>query len=458
MTLKELLIFDEKKECIDTFYKEFNVWFYIRNRVFYDILNKDNGQEVIYKNQKISNIDKIKFIVLSLMHKIQKKNKDIIFFSSNVVNMKNNDKYENRLYDFFYNQKKNDSVIIEDSYNFIYRRPRTEKVYYSGYISLLYKMHRIFNKSNMEDYSQISSIVDKLRNIFSDYFDDNYWCALKQDVYFGFLFFDFAKDYYYKLFKKIKPKIVFREDASYGNYQYLAVVCEKLNIKFAEFQHGYVGMDHIAYNYGRGFFDIKELRKLLPSYYLTFGEYWQEQIIHPARKVVVGFPFLNKKCKKISEKKNILIISDGDSPQQNKLLIDFVKDYAEQKNLSIVLKLHPVEASKLNEWYGDLLNQKFVEIKIFEPVYDYLAMAKYVIGSGSTVMYEAYAFEVTPFIYESKRFLSNSVAIKLFNTFSSQNELLNLMDGKISLKTIDADYFFSKSWKTNYLDFINMIL
>ena len=261
-----------------------------------------------------------------------------------------------------------------------------------------------------------------------------------------------------KILQKIKPKIVFREDASYGNYQALSWACNKLGIVFAEFQHGYVGIDHIAYNYGDIFLKNEELKNLLPSYYLTFGSFWGSQISHPAKKIPIGFPYLNEKSKQVNNKNLILIISDGDTPNITRFLINCVKEFSIKNNLKIILKLHPLEVSKKKEWYSDYLEGDLFKIKTFEPVYDYIQNARFVIGSSSTVMYETLCFGINPFVYESERTSIREVEMSIFDTFKTKEELLQLMNGIRTLKKIDYTQFFSDKWETAFLDFINGIM
>lgn len=458
MQLADLLIYDEKPECYNSFYKDFNVWFYIRDKIFCDILSKENNVELVTTRINQSKYKKIKFIILSFLFRIPSKRKAIVFFSSNVVNMKREGVYENRLYDYFFKQKQNESILIEDCYNLEYRRPRSSRVYYTGIVQLQYKFKLLFSKNKNYDLVQLSKIIDEIKTIFIDFFTDEYWNEINQIVYNGFCFFEYARNYYSKLFNKIKPKIVFREDASYGHYQYLSVVCKEKNIIFGEFQHGCVAMDHVSYNFGKTFFENAKLKELLPSYYLMFGQYWGSQIKHPAEKQSVGFPYLQQKKNNNDCKQIILIVSDGDSPNQNKTLINYISEYAKDQKLTIILKLHPCEYPKLQEWYGELLDNQIIQIKVFEPVYDYISKAKYVIGSGSTVMYETFAFGIMPFVYESKRFLGNQKAKEIFNTFSTKEELLDLVNGKTQIKKVDVNYFFDKNWEKSYIKFINEVV
>lgn len=463
MKVSEFIKFDEKDECANSFYKGFNVWFCIRHSVFNRLLYEQLGLKqndfsfakvFFQKNLK----QKIKYLAFSFFKAIPMREKNVIFFSTNVVNMKNGVSYDNRLYDYFYQQIEPNAILVEDSYNFEYRRPRNINVYYSDAIKIWGKIFKFFIIKNTEDIKALNLIVDKIRMLFSVYnLTEEYWNSIKHFVYDSYLSFVFEKRYYTRIFKKIRPKIVFREDASYGCYQSLAYACNELGIVFSEFQHGYVGEIHIAYNYGKTFFSSERLKRLLPAYYLTFGDFWKEQIQHPATKISVGFPYLQDKCKNRFGKKNILIVSDGDSPGQNKLLVDYVKEFAKKQKLSIILKLHPCEALKLNDWYSDLMESSEVIIRIYDSVYDCLAQSKYVIGISSTVIYETLCFGLNPFVYEVNKNY-NSEFVKIFDTFKTKEDLLQLMNGTRTLKKIDYTQFFSDKWGTAFLDFIKGIM
>lgn len=460
MVIKDLLKFDDEKLCENSFYKNFHVWFFIRCSVFTKIIFDeleleivDNSLKDIIKHKSI--LKKIKYILLTIIKKIPVKKENVIFFSSNEVNIKSGNYYENRLYDFFYNQLKSESIIVEDSFNLEYMTPRKENVYYSDYIRWLNRIYCFFIKKNKDDYIVLSSLVDNIKTLFEDFsFSDEYWENLKDIVYDGFRSFQFKKRFYLKMLKKIKPKIVFRENASYGGYQALAYACNVLHISYAEFQHGGISDRHVAYNYGKSFFESERLKKLLPSYYLTFGNFWGSLIRHPAKKYPIGFPYLQQKYNIQMQKKIILIVSDGTAPNQNKLIISYVKDFALENDLHIILKLHPCEALKINQWYFDLLNVKNLSIRLNESVYDYICQAKFVIGCYSTVMYETLCFGLNPFVYESK-VNCNSIFTSDFDTFRTKDELLDLMNGEKKLKKIDTGKFFSNNWKTAFSDFIN---
>lgn len=455
MTLETLLKYDDNPVCINSFYKSFNIWFYVRYKIFDAIISSENNVTPPTTKQKKTLRDIIPFLFFSIRYRIPKTKKKVIFFSTNVVNMKNGNSYENRLYDYYFNQIKQDAIIVEDPYNLVYRRPRNVKVYYSGYILIMYKFLFFFTKKNKKTYIELSNIVDTIKTLFPNTFDNFFWDSLKNQVYKEFNYFLFKKKFYIRLLRKIQPLIVFREDGSYGQYQDLALACHENKIIFAEFQHGNISSQHIAYNYGQAFFDNEELKRLVPSYYLTFGSYWGNQIRHPAYKIPIGFPYLQNKTKMQSDKNAILIISDGDSPNQNKELISFVRDYAIKNELEIILKLHPCEKSVMNEWYCDLLNEGEILIKLFEPVYDYIPSSKFVIGGDSTVMYETLCFGITPFVYRTRKVMSKAEVTDIFNTFGTKDELLKLMNGEKECKHINYELFFDKDFRINFINFIN---
>lgn len=465
MQCSDFMKFDDNAKCVNSFYKGFHVWFYIRFVVFNAINNLENGVKTLDYREEFKNafgnltfIKKIQYVFLTFFRKLPKRKARIIFFNGSGGNMKEGNSYEHRITDFFYGQVRDESISVEESYKLKYFVPRKVKTYYLDYILVLNKFNEILKSRKNEDFNNISLIVDGIKVLFRNYaLDDEFWENQKNSAYKGFLAFCFKQKIYFKLLKKINPSIVFRNCASYGGYQALSSACHKLGIVFAEFQHGYIGVDHEAYNYGDVFFENMQLRNLLPSYYLTFGCFWGAQIRHPAKIVPIGFPYLQKKSIATAAKRFILIVSDGDSPSQNKFLIDCVKDYAYEHNLSIVLKLHPCECLKKDEWYSDLHESESFQIKLFEPVYDYISCAKFVIGSCSTVMFETLCFGLNPFVYASERLLKKEIERSIFDTFETKDELMALMTGCKTLKKIDYNIFFSKDWDTAFVNFMKKI-
>jgi len=137
--------------------------------------------------------------------------------------------------------------------------------------------------------------------------------------------------------------------AYYGGESYIIRVAKERGIKTAEFQHGVVSNMHPAYNYGEGILNSEEYRKYIREYFLTYGEYWNNQIKIPGKKYVVGNPHFHesiKRYKDIEEEKNtILIVSQWTLTKEFVEIAEFLANNLKDKK--IILKMHPGEIKNL---------------------------------------------------------------------------------------------------------------
>jgi hypothetical protein len=469
MNIDTLLLLDNQPEMINSFVGDYHVWYGVRFHILNEIISQHDKLTLPVSDFPLKINKILKYLWLTVIRfPYFIKQRQIVFFSSNVVNMKHDGYYINRLYDFFFLPYKDSAVILEDSYRREYRTPRKQVVFYSDMIyilsALLSKFIIITSKIQHElDYTFLK-IKEKVNYDFDDKFWDNIILRIKKQYKRHIV----AQKIYSFLLKKIRPKIVFREDGSYGGFQALSTICNKLNIIYAEFQHGLVSRNHHAYNYGEQFILSTLTKNLLPKYFLTFGKYWSEQIRIPGKKIEVGFPYLQEKAALAKLKRqyhpgiNILVVSDGTLPE---FYVDLVRKLSSEKykcSIKVIFKLHPVEVPLLKVWYGSLARIKNVVIKTYESIYDIITDADILVGCASTVMFEALQFFLKPFVYVndlSSAHINNSY----FSTFNGVDDLLRqireekyVVEKKDMIKNID--YIWEQHPQECFQRFINGIL
>jgi hypothetical protein len=264
--------------------------------------------------------------------------------------------------------------------------------------------------------------------------------------------------YIYKIFLKIKkPKLIMIHNAHYFGDFSLLLAAKSLNIKTIEYQHGYIGLAHPAYNYHENMFvDVKEY---LPDYFLTHGDYWSSVARTPAKKVSIGLPNLTKKISQVVKinkvKKNIILfISGGTVYKDLNQLIENNLTSLIDLGYEVLLRPHPLEINRLQERYSNLINQG---VKIDDStLYKTLQEVEVIVGMEvSTVLYEAVCFCDKVYIMNTKytRFYEPKSAFISFNP----NELVKKIQDAETLE-YDPEYFWSHNWKQNYSEFISNIL
>jgi len=260
-----------------------------------------------------------------------------------------------------------------------------------------------------------------------------------------------------KLLHKISPKIALFHCGSYGGADALLIrLCKEMGIATAEFQHGYVGKYHLAYNYALK----KDVYSLyLPDYFLTFGNYWSSQLArYPNKKIVIGSPemrFQLSEHQGIPTKNQILIVSQGAFTSK---FVDLTRDLRNRlpKRVRIVFRLHPGEVP-FEERYSSLYGKDGITVDKHSNIFDLIKSSRAVVGLYSTTLFEALPFRKP--VYVLKTPLSDAyIPQQLGRRFSSAAELVDLIlsDSDDDLYDNWMDYW-ELDWEPRFKDFLTTI-
>jgi hypothetical protein len=257
-----------------------------------------------------------------------------------------------------------------------------------------------------------------------------------------------------KIYKLIDNKsLAYIHGGSYLSLE--GIITKKLKQKgiiTIECQHGYIGSTHSAYNFPNNSI-INKAKDYLPDYLLTYGDYWNENINSPSKKVAVGNPLLNDMVNDINNSicnNTILIISQG-------IITDYMVNIAKFLSINlpqytIIFKLHPGEVPFISR-YIELNNYSNIHIKTYENIYNLISISDIVIGYTSTSLYEAIAFNKKIFILDNE-VIPDDIGTK----FSNHEELINLIyNGKFQKKT-NVHYYWKKNWHHNFINFQKEVL
>ena len=462
MLFDDLLKVEDNKELFQYKFHKMNVpiWFYVRNEVFREVIDSEFSQSdprVLSKKRTL--FEMLKYFYLTIIkNPFFANSADIYFFGSDVVNIKQEGEFINRLYQDFYEISPNKTQILESSTMRSYQRPKKNKtIYYSDFLELMTIFLSKFSRVKKEDKKSISQLITLLKNNMKyKALDDLYFIKLEKLLWIISTRVKASSFIYKCLFKIKKPKLIILEDASYGSMGHIILLARELGIKTAEYQHGYIGLSHRAYNHN---LKHKENQQYFPDYFLDYGKYWGSQCRIFSKKISIGSPNIIKTLENYTVEKNdlktILFISGGTSPQEiTELIIDLEKD-SQFKNYKILFRPHPAERAFLDERYS-ILRDLNIEIHN-DNLYDALVSVDYVISDGvSTVLYEALYFMKKIYMMNT-RFTSFYESNSIFPIFDTSSELKTLILKNIEVEQ-DKNDIWDKDWKNNYQNFINKVL
>jgi len=387
------------------------------------------------------------------------RNKKILIFGNSVTNIKINNTYFNRIHDYYNLVFPDDTVFLESSDNFEYRKPRAFKnTYYHDYMKIMPVLRSKFVRDiDKKSKNAIDEFIKYLKDNFPVAFDPGFYDFIRVQLTNEAKRLKYRKKYFLGLIDKIKPKVLFLNGAYYGEESYMIKWAKEKAIITAEFQHGSISKSHPAYNYGDGIRNSEEYKKYVPDYLLTYGEYWNSQVRIPGKTYVVGNPHFYESIKRYEnikeEKDTILIISQWTLTKEFVEITEYLAKHF--RNKKILFKMHPREMDNFC-MIEPLENFPNVQIKKDGDVYELLAKCENVVGCYSTAIFEALAFDKKKIYVLENSFSRDEIPEDIGIRFKNGEELAELMEaGIINEKYLDVQYYFNSNWKENYISFIN---
>lgn len=269
-----------------------------------------------------------------------------------------------------------------------------------------------------------------------------------------------AIDYYANWLAKRNVRILIKEDACYGGVQSVSVIyaAKSAGITTAEFQHGAISKGHDGYNVAPMLANSVEFQRTLPSYLLTYGDWWGKQSNMPIKKVSVGNPHLTESLKNVRRtwggRDKILILGDGIETQ---LYIDLAAKVAQaclSRKAIVVFRPHPLEREKVK----GLRLPKGVELDQYDDIYSSLMNASVVVSELSTGLFEAVGLVDKILLWETEK--SKFAFPELpFSSFSTIDELVSMLVNEefnadhMSLN-VPQEQLWKPAWDQNYKRFI----
>jgi hypothetical protein len=475
MIFDDLIKFENNEKLLTFSFKHNNtlIWPFVRVEIFFKIIEKEFDSKFASQPldlkfaQKMKLKEKVSYLAKLILFNpfLIKKNFDIVILGRNGTILKEG-KWFNKVNDYFGLEYEEQTLFLDLSNWFKLNFPRYPK-YVKCFDPIKVKatiQTMLFGKAHPDDKKEIENFILFLKKELPVQLDEKYYKELKEKLLFTSSELTYYERGCKKLFLKIKPKILFLQCAHYGGYGLIAKWAKELGIKVAEFQHGIIAQAHPAYNLGSAVFHSTECKKFLPDYLLTYGQFWNNHMMTPVEKIIIGNPHLSVTIEKYkNEKKHnknnrkILIISEAiiNSP-----LIQITKELGKKlinDNFEIIYRLHPLEIAS-EEIYKDFYGYKNITISKTGDLYDLFLDCDYVIGSTSTALFEANAFNRILFIYDcfmSRLYIPSDLGMWFKN---SEELYTHIKTIKEINHTGKSDYYWAENWQENFKIFIEETL
>lgn len=271
-----------------------------------------------------------------------------------------------------------------------------------------------------------------------------------------------AKDYYRyqylrmrfkKILKRMNPKLVVEVVSYVPKCMIINELCKDMGIQTIELQHGWIGRDHVAYNYAPG-----SVVKQFPDKIYLFGEYYKTKASFPISQdnlIITGFPYYERELQKYKERRRkdtrytILFLSQGSYAKSLPQLAVDLRKVTDENQVRILYKLHPIE---YHDWQqtSPLLLEKGIEVIGAKdmPLYECFANSDVQIGAYSTAIYEGLGFGLRTIIVEknSGDFFRDLIDAGIIETFETVSDLIVKIKNHKPI-TYNTSYF----WKENAL-------
>ena len=445
------LKFEDRMKLFEKSISEFQIWNYIRDRVYNNVkMRLDNlspvytvstGKKKIYfkwKNfSKYYYCNKLKKVdLLVLTHPRRIKQGDLYYCIYTDYLMKEIEK--NGQYSYKVMEEPFWTNFPASNTGHFFPVP-TNNLIYTDFIQIESEIKiKIFKSVHKKELKlieqQLLEILYLVNNEFNVSIDD-----LLNNFVDILLYVKIMRKRFKKILLKTKPKVILNFYCPSIPRLVLTEISNIVGIPSIDLQHGNVGISEpIHYKF------YKNKKYIcLPNYIFSFGEKFVNKQYLPSKGVKVipcGYPFLEikmneyKNSVKNNSKKNILFVSQGLLGEKMTLFASKLADYLkDNKEYQIIYKLHPFER---NRQYEILQKSNITVIDGNEHEIYYYAKDSYCqVGVYSTAVYEGIQFDLPTFIIdnvygaeEAKALLGVDESIYYVNTaLECYNIILNGM-------------------------------
>lgn len=445
---------------------DYLLWPYLRTVVIRMVMDREiYGEGVLIKlvpTESPCALQKLACVVDGLMsdlHLINRRAK-IVFFNSGTTNIKLDGKYFNRVSDYFALFYPQATLLIEDTSEWLSLKPRANLnvAYHLPLVTLSKFFGRLPFEKNKETVLEefVAFLESRLKLVLGFQMTAFQRSLLSTILIRHCASLKLQLRLYQTLYEQLQPEIIFFEDGHYGSRGHLIRLAKEMGIKTAELQHGMITAGHDAYNFAPAIRNSVDYQKYVPDYFLTYGQWWSEQINSPAQAVAIGNPHyevMSRRCQsQPTNKTKILLLSDGLRFETYFEMARSLRSLIPQ-SYEVVLRPHPIERAGILARYTR--NSDGILLDHSDDLYARFAESYAVVGEISTALFEA--------IGSGNRIFVRSNPITLFGLpdcpfaqFETVEQLAaKLFTGDCGLVSSElADSIWVRGWEANYSDFM----
>lgn len=384
---------------------------------------------------------------------------DVLLMASGAGLFLRDGKWFNRLSDYFVFANSQETLVLEDLFNWNWPQPReNKKVIYNAPMQTYFAlMGRLSVKQSYVRQGKdiVSHFKNRAKNILDWDMNPSTTLSFESRMARKIAELPIRKKMYEKLLKQKHTKLVIKEEGCYGHSSIFNRTALELGIVVAEYQHGTINAGHDAYNVAPRLLSCSEYKDTLPQHFLSYGEWWHQYLGLPVNKIAIGNPHRANQLSRLtarSDKTDILVLGDGVETEMYLDLAVFLS-----QNLigwRVVFRPHPLERIKLQ----DLLAIKKigeVVIDVDLDIYKAFCNAHVVVNEVSTGLFEAVGLADRVLIWDtpkSKFYYPNHP----FASFIDANDLLEkIKDGSTGLLDVQSAHsVWADGWEGNYKNFL----
>lgn len=397
----------------------------------------------------------------ALLHNVlHARSGDILLIASGVGLFVRDNKFFNRLSDHFALAAPEQSVVLEDTFDYHWPYPRHNQrvIYHIPMQALCAVAGRVLMRKRHLQLA--NNVIELIRGRAKDLLDWDLETATATYLV-RLLAYQAAQtsvkcNIYRKMLSRVGARLVIKEEGCYGHSGVFNATAREMGVIIAEYQHGTVSVGHDAYNLAPVLARSEAYRRTLPEYFLGYGEWWHDQINVPVSKVVIGNPHRTEQLAEPNspspDKTDILILGDG---VETRMYLDLAHRLADSLGPAwrVVFRPHPMERSEVG--VGDSIERN-VFLDFNSDIYAAFRTAHAVVSEVSTGLFEAVGVADRILIWDTPkaRFYYPEHPFAFFTDAADLTDKIN--DGKTGiLEMQDLDRIWAPNWKENYLRFID---
>ena len=389
---------------------------------------------------------------------------DIVYIATGGGNIYQEDqgRYFNWITDYCAQAVDARSQVVELNKGWAYPRPRVHPDVSTHHDWIALRAQVAARRRRLPD-TQLKAIdhyLQKLRAAFGDTLLEGDFAHMRRALQVSARSAAAWHDGYQRFFEARRPKLLQINGASYGGvWAYVTRWARAAGIPVAEFQHGYIGHDHYAYNYAPNV-ATSAYREGLPDYLLTFGQYWADAICTPSQTVVIGSPRMSepRAVSPGASAPYILLASTGVGPE---FYLSVVQGLLRglPPGGTVRFRPHPGERHVAVANYAALLADARVSLDTEPDVYRSMAGAALVVGDITTLMFEAIGLGVPTRVIDCE-IARHRMPTSLFQ-FLDYDEIPVLLDSNAAVGQPDAalrEQVWAPDWRSRYQAFVARFL